>query len=296
MSGQKRVAAQILIEEIGAEGPEGVVKTARRAVAIIQDLRKLANTVFRMRRERDEALGEIQSLNETVYRLRADFLGLQAHDEYLIAKLRCREPRTSACATSWPSSRSKTMSKTMSTSNFSGPMFSPKEDDYRKSIFGRSGGHYNIFATHNLETALEMLHDTFPDGQCDEFGFVLFSTSGVHGSYVTIEEVAERASEVYDPDDDDEPLDEVTFLLVQPRIVSMTYGNVRVRPEDVEWLQRLRSSSWDAVRKIGAGAGDAQLDLVAENGRLRAELAEALHQTRELADIKALIRTREGQL
>lgn len=98
--------------------------------------------------------------------------------------------------------------------------------------------------------------------------FVVFSTSGVHGMYTTIEEV-ERSIRKYGPDGcacdqelklaDDckhgyQPR-EVTFLLVQPRIVSMTYGNVECRTlDDVKFLKRLRRESWKAVQTIGARA------------------------------------------
>jgi len=128
-----------------------------------------------------------------------------------------------------------------------GPLFAPKEDAYRKSLFGQGGGHYNIFKTHNPDAALELLRICFPDGVCTEDNFVLFSTSGVHGGYATIEYIAGPQ----DPYPGDPRTTEVTFLLVQPRLVSMTYGNVRVSPENVEWLKGLRQSSWDVVQTIG---------------------------------------------
>jgi len=44
---------------------------------------------------------------------------------------------------------------------------------------------------------------------------VLFSTSGIHGSYTTIEEVEEWLH--LEEKDPDEQIDRVTFLVVRPR-------------------------------------------------------------------------------
>ena len=138
----------------------------------------------------------------------------------------------------------------------SGPMFEPSEDEWRKSCFGKMGGHYNVFSA-RCDSAMSMLRHWFPDGKANEMNFVLFSTSGVHGSYRTLEEIETGLRKYPDgppPGDegpDDYCGDEVTFLLVQPRIVGMTYGNARVTVEDVEWLKGLRQSSWDAACGIG---------------------------------------------
>lgn len=144
----------------------------------------------------------------------------------------------------------------------SGPSFDPAENEYRKSIYDERGGHYNIYATHTPRSAMAMLRQWFPKGdEPDEMNLVFFSTSGVHGSYATIEEIEESARKYgFDlpaDDDEDHPDDrydlEVTFLLVQPRIVGMTYGNVVVRSfDDIEYLKRLRAASWKAAAKIGA--------------------------------------------
>jgi len=144
------------------------------------------------------------------------------------------------------------------TTMLGGPMFDPSRDKYRRSSYGKEGGHYNIFGTLGPELAMEMLRQYFPDGSANGLNFVLFSTSGVHGMYTTIEEV-EADIRKHGPVPPEEPEDsdvyhprEVTFLLVQPRIVGMTYGNVACRTlEDVAYLKRLRESSWTAVRTIG---------------------------------------------
>lgn len=84
------------------------------------------------------------------------------------------------------------------------------------------------------------LRELFPDGEANDLNFVLFSTSGVHGTYATIEAV------------EDEPAIGLTFLVVQPRIVGMRYGNCEPKtPEDFAFLKKLRASSWRAVATIG---------------------------------------------
>ena len=44
----------------------------------------------------------------------------------------------------------------------------------------------------------------------------------------------------------------VTFVIVQPRIVTLRYGNCEpITPDDFAFLKKLRESSWAAVREIG---------------------------------------------
>lgn len=45
--------------------------------------------------------------------------------------------------------------------------------------------------------------------------------------------------------------DELTFLVVQPRLVGMTHGNVKVTLDDIPFLKKLRASTWKASRTIG---------------------------------------------
>ena len=86
------------------------------------------------------------------------------------------------------------------------------------------------------ENGMKHLRKIFPDGNANCFNFCLFSTSGVHGTYQTIED-AEK-----------EPGTAITFLIVQPRIVVLQYGNAYPKSqEDIEYLKRLRKSSKDIV-------------------------------------------------
>lgn len=91
---------------------------------------------------------------------------------------------------------------------------------------------------------MEALRQLFPDGVANDRNFVLFSTSGVHGTYCTIEAAESEGCDV-------------TFLVVQPRIVGLRYGNCSPKtPEDFEFLRKLRESSHLAACSIGRAQGD----------------------------------------
>ncbi len=111
------------------------------------------------------------------------------------------------------------------------------------------------------------LRSMFPDGKCNELNFVLFSTSGVHGSYSTIEEIEDSLLK-YGPDpefmSDDNNVDaipddycgpDLTTLIIHPRLCVMRYGNVKVTLEDIPYLKQLRKSAWEVVQQIGASNG-----------------------------------------
>lgn len=107
----------------------------------------------------------------------------------------------------------------------------------------RDSPHYSIMrANHDL--AEDGLRKMFPQGEADDMNFVLFSTSGVHGTYTTIEEA--HAS-IGKPDESTN----VAFLIVQPRLVCLRYGTVEVTNENVEFLKKLRSSSHAIAAQIG---------------------------------------------
>lgn len=86
--------------------------------------------------------------------------------------------------------------------------------------------------------AMAALREMFPEGKADDLNFVLFSTSGVHGSYCSIE-----AAEA-------EPDLGVTFLIVQPRIVGLRYGKGEQRLP--EWM--VERYGYAKARRIGVVA------------------------------------------
>ena len=94
---------------------------------------------------------------------------------------------------------------------------------------------------------MEALRAMFPEGEASDLDAVLFSTSGVHGTYCLIEAVDEdmQRAEREGPRD-------VTFCVIQPRIVCMRYGTAVPRtPDDIAFLKKLRASSLRALATIG---------------------------------------------
>jgi hypothetical protein len=111
------------------------------------------------------------------------------------------------------------------------------------------GAHYNIMRCASHE-GMALLREMFPDGEADEMNFVLFSTSGIHGTYTTIEDI-EREPEEWG--------NLLTFLVVQPRIVCTRYGLCAPEtPEDFAFLKKLRASSHAAMRQIGQDSGSSK--------------------------------------
>ena len=106
----------------------------------------------------------------------------------------------------------------------------------------RDSAHYSVMRLARGCSGMEALREMFPDGTADELNLVLFSTSGVHGSYKTIE-VAE-AHIACSP--------EVTFLVLHPRLVAVRYGTCTPETqEDIDYLKRLRASSHAVLAGIG---------------------------------------------
>lgn len=112
--------------------------------------------------------------------------------------------------------------------------------------------HYSVIRLGNgdPDAAREELRTLFPDGEADEMNIAVFSTSGVHGTYTTIEEV--EAGLGHDPKSDEYQGDTITLTVYHPRIVCLKWGNVRVTAQDIPWLKRLRETSWKAFASIGA--------------------------------------------
>jgi len=99
---------------------------------------------------------------------------------------------------------------------------------------------YNVMRLNKDASGMTVLRKMFPLAKADDMNFVLFSTSGTHGTYRTIEE------------EEQEPGYGITFLIIHPRLVTSRYGTVYpVTPEDFQFLRKLRESSRKAVADIG---------------------------------------------
>jgi hypothetical protein len=138
----------------------------------------------------------------------------------------------------------------MSYATLSGPMFEHAETGPWKSVSGKSGAHYNNYGCLS-ENGMAALREFF-EGGANELNFVLFSTSGVHGTYGTIEDAEAEIARGFKDEDGNNTTPEVTFLVVQPRICCLRHGNCEPRTaDDIAFLKQLRSESWSAVQSIG---------------------------------------------
>ena len=129
----------------------------------------------------------------------------------------------------------------------------------------REGAHYNIWSI--SKGGVDGLRKMFPEGKANEMNFVLFSTSGVHGMYTTIEEI-EHGLREYGPnpkfleDESEESTPDdwhgttLTTTVYHPRIIGVGYGNIEVTLQDIPFLKKLRESSWTAISQIGRGETD----------------------------------------
>jgi hypothetical protein len=113
---------------------------------------------------------------------------------------------------------------------------------YWKPLHGDSG-HYNITRIDCKSDSIDALRAMFskPATDVNEMNFVLFSTSGAHGTYQTIEE------------EEADPGCGVTFLIIHPRLVSLRYGvALPLNEDDFLFLKALRKESLKVMNAIGA--------------------------------------------
>lgn len=96
------------------------------------------------------------------------------------------------------------------------------------------------------------LREMFDDAETNELNFAIFSTSGVHGTYNTIEE-----AEKFLKGEDAEGHNEITFLVVHPRLVSLRYSVCNPEnQDDIYFLKKLRENSRKSVMEYFTVAKD----------------------------------------
>lgn len=106
--------------------------------------------------------------------------------------------------------------------------------------------HYVVMQPQRGQDGMAALRGMFPDGEADSLNMVLFSTSGVHGTYNMIEE-AEAAL-----DGEPDGCTEVTYLILNPRLVALRYGVCEPQnADDIAWLKKLRASSQAQLAMVG---------------------------------------------
>ena len=107
--------------------------------------------------------------------------------------------------------------------------------------------HYSIMQLTEKDSGMEALRELFPDGYADELNFVLFSTSGIHDSYNTIED-----ADLFLQGKNPEGHPNITFLIIHPRLVALRYGICTPTSQnDINYLKKLRDSSYCAVMNTG---------------------------------------------
>jgi len=111
--------------------------------------------------------------------------------------------------------------------------------------------HYSVMrlASAEPDSGMVALRAMFQNG-ANELNMVLFSTSGVHGTYTTIEEIEASIR----GDQSTDGLRWLTFLVLHPRLVALRYGLCRPETlDDIAWLKALRASSLSTImfRSIG---------------------------------------------
>lgn len=112
----------------------------------------------------------------------------------------------------------------------------------------RDTAHYSVMRMADGIEGMDALRALFPDAQADQLNLVLFSTSGIHGTYNTIE----NAERFLANGDSSKGYGEVTFLIIHPRLVAMRYGVCNPETQDdIDYLKRLRASSHVVVATIG---------------------------------------------
>jgi hypothetical protein len=137
------------------------------------------------------------------------------------------------------------------TTTLSGPMFERAKNGPWESVHRKDGGHYNNYGCRD-DDGMKALREFFPTATANKYNVCLFSTSGIHGMYTTIEEAEANWKRGNKYEDGEDCTPQVTFLIVQPRICTVRHGNCNPESqEDFDFLKKLRQSSWDELQKIG---------------------------------------------
>ena len=116
-----------------------------------------------------------------------------------------------------------------------------------KNLRDSDTNYYSVMKLVGEDDGMSALREAFPKGSANELNVVLFSTSGVHGTYTTIEQAEVCLRE------GGEDRESITFLILHPRRVTVLYGNCTPdSQEDIEFLKGLRASSAKVLAEIGS--------------------------------------------
>ena len=107
---------------------------------------------------------------------------------------------------------------------------------------------YSVFRLDDVSYGMAALREMFPTAQANEMNFVLFSTSGVHGTYTLISDIEFDIKAGVS----EEGFNRLTVLIVQPRLVTLRYGICLPETlDDIQYLKRLRETSSLEASLIG---------------------------------------------
>ena len=115
-----------------------------------------------------------------------------------------------------------------------------------------SHSHYSVCSLDDIDD----LKRIFPEGKCNTLNWFYLSTSGVHGSYTTLDDI-EKGWDIVKKEGWDEEVDDwpegycgrdITVGVLMPRMAKVIYGNIELETrDDIRWLRELLNSSIEAI-------------------------------------------------
>ena len=94
----------------------------------------------------------------------------------------------------------------------------------------------------------------FQNNKANPMNLLMGSTSGIHGSYTTLNELADEETFSKEYEFDRSHDEAFTIIIIQPRVVRLTYGTIGIRnDEDIEYLRNLISQSVQIIAETQKG-------------------------------------------
>jgi hypothetical protein len=109
--------------------------------------------------------------------------------------------------------------------------------------------HYHVFEGIKKISDLKTI---FPEGKADDLNWAFLSTSGIHGSYISLDDLEK------DPDCaecvDEEGNCTITVLVLHPRMCCIKFGEMKFNlKEDSAYLRGLVKSTVEEITKFADG-------------------------------------------
>ena len=106
--------------------------------------------------------------------------------------------------------------------------------------------HYHVFDS--IKT-IEDLKTIFPDGKADDLNWVFLSTSGVHGTYTSLDDLEKDPD--YAENIDDEGNTHITVLVLHPRMCCIKFGEMKFNLKaDSAYLRGLVKTTVTEITKF----------------------------------------------